>query len=225
MKPVKKRWKLFPPIVIIKYWIIQGMLFMNNVERFHRLLLETILFIVLIYFLGVEKNNLIYAFVLSHTASFFLNGHLFAMLAHDLFWIQLYQDKSKFIDYVNKMKKRIYKKDPQYIENILFYGSLSRGIFRKTSDLDIRFIAKKGIVNQFKTAHFVFLERLYALFSGFPLDAYMFCSDKEAMIKMDVENETPVCLYSSIDQSQLKNNQIQSYDIFKKNFYNFGDCI
>ena len=53
----------------------------------------------------------------------------------------------------------------------------------------------------------------------------MFCSDKEAMIKMDVENETPVCLYSSIDQSQLKNNQIQSYDIFKKNFYNFGDCI
>jgi predicted nucleotidyltransferase len=218
MKPVRSGLKIWPPIIILRYWIIQGMLFMNNVERIHRMLLEIIFFIVIfiaLFNIDMHKRILL-SIGIAHTFSFLFNGHLFAMMTHDLFWFGLYKKKSKFIGYMDNMYERLNAYQPEYIDGVVFFGSLARGIFRETSDLDVRFIAKKGFVNGLKASHFVFKERLRALFHGFPIDAYMFLTEKEVRKKMDVINEYPVCMLSTSNTLGQMFPELQSYGHFKK---------
>jgi len=171
---------------------------MNWVERMHRWLLEALVFCLLYYWLCTDtgaSSCAIVILVLTHTLSAVFNGHIFAMLTHDLFWFGRYKKKPRFIYYVDEMYARINRKQPDYMKGAVFFGSLTRGVFRETSDLDIRYIAKEGFWNAFRTAHFVFLERLHALFAGFPIDAYMFRTRQEVLHKMDVVNEKPVSLF------------------------------
>lgn len=220
MKPLRSGWSIWPPVIIIRYWIVQGMLFMNYAEIIYRLTVE-FLFFCTVYMLCYMQNipiNVIYIVIIAHTFSFIFNGHLFAMLTHDLFWFGLYKDKKKFYTYIDQMRIRLNKKNPEYTAGVVFFGSLARGIFRETSDLDVRFIAKPGFWNAIKTSNLVFIERIRALFAGFPIDAYMFRSASEIKRKMDVENEHPVCMYSS--GNILKNNfpEMQKYKFFEKKF-------
>lgn len=198
MKPVKSPWMMWPPLVIVRYWLHQGNRYMNWVELTHRWLLELTVFVPLLIYFQTEYTfsyAAILAFAISHTCSAIFNGHLFAMLAHDLFWLSLYKDRRRFFDYIDQSRIRLEKKAPEYMAGAIFFGSICRGVFRDTSDLDIRYIANDGVWNSFRTAHLVFLERLNALFSGYPLDAYMFISKSEIGKKMDLVNESPVAIY------------------------------
>ena len=198
MKPVKKRWQMWPPLVILRYWIHQSNRYLNPIELFHRWVLEAAVFLPLYLWLSISRSAFVaagLAFLVSHTFSALFNGHLWAMLAHDLFWVSLYTKRRPFFDYVNEMRIRLVNKDPRYVAGAVFFGSLTRGDFRTTTDLDIRFVAQDGFWNGFRTAQIVFAERLRALFHGFPLDTYMFQSEAEIRKKMDVENEHPVAVY------------------------------
>jgi predicted nucleotidyltransferase len=190
---------------------------MNNVERMHRILLEIIFFIaIFIALFNMDMSNrILFSIVIAHTFSFVFNGHLFAMMTHDLFWFALYRKKNKFIKYLDDMHERLNCYPPGYVDGVIFFGSLARGIFRETSDLDVRFIAKKGFVNGLKASHLVFKERLRALFYGFPIDAYMFLSEKEVRKKMDVVNEYPVCILSTSNTLRKMFPELQSYRRFK----------
>jgi predicted nucleotidyltransferase len=139
------------------------------------------------------------------------------MMAHDLFWFGLYKKKSKFLEYIDSMYERLNLYKPSYVDGVIFFGSLARGIFRETSDLDVRFIAKKGFMNGIKASHLVFQERLRAFFYGFPIDAYMFLTEKEVREKMDVINEYPVCMLSTDGTLRKMFPELQSYKNFKKN--------
>jgi hypothetical protein len=100
MKPVRSGWRIWPPIIILRYWIIQGMLFMNNVERIHRIFVEIVFFIP-IYFVLLDidiHKRILLSIVIAHTLSCVFNGHLFAMMAHDLFWFGLYKKKVSFLN-------------------------------------------------------------------------------------------------------------------------------
>jgi hypothetical protein len=70
-------------------------------------------------------------------------------------------------------------------------------------------------VNGLKASHLVFKERLRALFYGFPIDAYMFLSEKEVRKKMDVVNEYPVCILSTSNTLRKMFPELQSYRRFK----------
>lgn len=221
MKPVRSGWTILPPVIIIRYWIVQGTLYMNWVERMHRWLLEALVLCLLYYWLCPELGTslrVILAFVITHTMSAVFNGHMFAMLTHDLFWFGLYKKKPRFIYYVDKMYARINRKQPEYMKGAVFFGSLTRGVFRETSDLDIRYIAREGFWNAFRTAHFVFLERLHALFSGFPIDAYMFRTEQEVRCKMDVVNEKPVSVFEKGDELRQTLPETIGYDGFRDDF-------
>jgi hypothetical protein len=100
MKPVRSGWRIWPPIIILRYWIIQGMFFMNNVERMHRILLEIIFFIaIFIALFNMDMSNrILFSIVIAHTFSFVFNGHLFAMMTHDLFWFALYRKKTSLLN-------------------------------------------------------------------------------------------------------------------------------
>ena len=199
MKPVKRRWQVWPPIVIARYWLHQSNRYLNPAELLHRWALESAVFVIIFYWLSASQSwgvATFISFLISHTASAVFNGHIWAMLVHDLWWVSLYQRRQPFFDYIDRMRLRLERKDPQYLAGAVFFGSLARGEFRTTSDMDIRFIAQDGFWNAFRVAHLVFLERLYALFAGFPIDIYMFQSEKEVHKKMDVTNESPVTIYT-----------------------------
>lgn len=217
MKPVKRKWQTWPPLVILRYWLHQSNRYLSPAELIHRWLLEATVFMILFYWLSGSMAHLlaaIIAFLISHTASALFNGHLWAMLAHDLFWISLYTKRQPFFDYIDRMRIRLEKKDPQYMAGAVFFGSLARGEFRTTSDMDIRFISQDGFWNGFRTAHLVFIERLYALFSGFPLDIYMFQSESEIRKKMDVDGEKPIAIYCHGNKLMRILPETQSFDKF-----------
>ena len=131
MKPVRSGWTIFPPVIIIRYWIVQGTLYMNWAERAHRWLLEALVFCVLYFWLCQELEALsrvIVAFTITHTISAVFNGHMFAMLTHDLFWLVLYRDKQKVAFYVDEMYAKINRKHPVYLAGAVFFGRLARGV-------------------------------------------------------------------------------------------------
>jgi hypothetical protein len=220
MKPKKEGWKTYAPIVIIRYWIFQGILYMNWVERFHRLLLEFGFFL-LIYLLGSKfaSNRIIVSVFIAHTLSAVFNGHLVAMCVHDLFWFSLYKDRQKFFHYIEKCRLRLLRKSPKYLSGAVFFGSLTYGFFKDTSDLDIRFIPENGFWNAFRTANLVFVERWNALWAGFPLDAYMFRTKAEIHEKMDVMMEIPVVVYRYGNRLDEVLDRSETFESFRSDFF------
>lgn len=212
---------MLPLVVIVRYWLVQGALYMNGVERLHRWSLELVVFLLIIAsgLVGIDSRGLIISFLVAHSASMLFNGHLFAMLTHDLFWYAAYRDKQRFISYVDLMASRLQRRSPGYVSAVVFYGSLTRGVFRDSSDLDVRYVAREGIINALLTAHLVFIDRFQALWARFPIDAYMFRDRAEVETKMDVVNETPVVLYLGDGGDKLAEN-LEPYQEFRKRFVN-----
>ena len=221
MKPLKEGWFYWPPIVVARYWVLQGILHMNWAERFHRWLLE-LLFFSCTYFIifpsAAYPAGIIYSFLIAHTISALLNGHPFALLAHDLFWFSLYKDRSKFFSYIDGIRSRMQQKNPRFICGAVFFGSLVRGVFRDSSDLDIRIISEDGFWKAFRAANLVFLERVRAFATGFPIDIYMVRTKEELYRKMDVKNETPVCVYRYGNKLSHVIPELKSFDSFKSTF-------
>lgn len=209
-----------PIPVLLRYWLVQGVMYMNWVERIHRLVLEAVLILALVWLLGLVGSGiwvLVVAFLAGHTLSGIFNGHPFAVLAHDagVHSVCYYRDKSRFLDYVEGMRARLERDQPDYLAGALIFGSIVRGVFRPSSDLDVRYIPMPGFMNAFRTAHLVFLERLRATLRGFPMDAYMFMDAHETATKMNVVGEPPVALYSNGSQTMDAFSTILSLDHMK----------
>jgi hypothetical protein len=222
MKPEKTGWWYWPPIMISRYWLLQGTLYMNWIERLHRWIIELLLFLCVYVIISNSLGNndsVVLSFIIAHTLNALVNGHLFAMFAHDLFWFSFYKDRKNFFSYIEGIRARLQRKVPKSICGVVFFGSLARGVFRDSSDLDIRFISENGFWNSFWTAHWVFLERVRALLSGFPIDTYMIRSKDELRDKMDVKNETPICLYRYGNKLNQVVPETKSIDAFSETFF------
>jgi hypothetical protein len=200
-----KGWKGWAPVVITRYWLVQGMSYMNWTERAHRLTAETAFSLLAWWALGLVLNGwsrFLLAVVAGHTASMVFNGHLFALFKHDLCWFGFYKELPEFLAYVQRLQLRLLTRRPRGLARAEIYGSLTRGSFSQTSDLDLRFIARAGFANGFLVAHAVFVERMRASLSRFPLDLYMFHSEDELRAKMNVAKEKPLVIYGTDEGAQ-----------------------
>lgn len=189
------------PLILLRYWVFQGVMYMNRVEILHRFLLEALALGVVFLLLpaGLVSVAIVLASLfVAHTLSAIFNGHPFAVLAHDagVHSVCYYREPRRFLAYVEGMQVRTAALSPEYLDGALIFGSIVRGVFRETSDLDIRYIARPGAWNAFRTAQLVFMERLRATLRGFPMDIYMFRDAAETRSKMNVDEEPPVILYS-----------------------------
>lgn len=208
-------------MTIARYWVIQGTLYMNWIERLHRWTIEFLLllgtYFIISAFIGYPANGL-WSIFIAHTLNALLNGHIFALLAHDLFWFSFYKDRKSFIYYIEKIRARLQRKSPSCICDVLIFGSLVRGNFRDSSDLDIRYISNEGIWNSLCTANWVFFERVHALLAGFPIDIYMFRNRDEMQKKMDLNNEKPACVYYHGNKLRQMLPDTVSFENFKRIF-------
>ncbi|MCK4951880.1 MAG: hypothetical protein KAS48_08685 [Gammaproteobacteria bacterium] len=194
---------------------------MNWVERLHRFALEMVLIVLVAWLLGFVASGVwvwFVAFLIGHTLSGIFNGHPWAVLAHDagVHSVCYYRKKDDFMRYVEDMQSRHEQQQPDYLAGALIFGSIVRGVFRETSDLDVRYIPQPGFWNAIRTAHLVFIERLRATLKGFPMDVYMFMDAKETAVKMNVVDEPPVALYSNDDLMQQSFERVFSLSDMKE---------
>ncbi len=167
--------------IILSYWLFQGMLYMDNRERAMKISLD-IMMVVPLYLIGV---SLPVALVLVHTVNMFINGHFFAMRRHMGIGKN---DPKEFIRYIEMLQDRIQGK--RFLLGAAAYGSLSRNIYKATSDIDIRIFPEKGAINWLKTVLWLSWERFRALMFVFPIDIYAF--DLEVIDSRMRTDEPPI---------------------------------
>ncbi|ASJ03587.1 hypothetical protein A3L09_10125 [Thermococcus profundus] len=176
------------PILLLSNWLFQGILYMDKTERVFKLALD-MLFTLVLVFLGV---NLGVSILIGHTFNWILNGHVFVVFKNLKI---ITTPREKFDVYLERLKKRV-ENEPSIVWAGV-YGSLVRGEFKETSDLDIRLIRKLGVINGVRACIFVMRERSWATFHKFPLDIYV--GDSVRFLENMNKKELPITLKGEFD--------------------------
>lgn len=166
-------------MIFLSAWILQGVRITNWREVVIRYAIDIILMAIMISF-GVHWAL---AFFIAHSINFTLNGQLFAMYTH---MGATGVKAEKFLNDTIRMSEMIEKH--KFIRASIAYGSLSRGCYKKTSDIDIRLIPAEG--GWWATAFYAVWLRIWAFFVHYPLD--MYCYDPEVVVKKMRSDELPV---------------------------------
>lgn len=184
--------------LVFMNWTFQGILYADQTERAFKVTIDIILTTFFVLFIPLPNSlvSLAIAFFISHTLNWIFNGQVF-VLAKNI--MKLYNEPQNIIDYVNKLKERAIRE--KSIDCVLIYGSLVRGEIKPTSDVDIRIIRKKGLLNGLRACIFGLEERSRAFFSKFPLDMYIIDSPNH-LLKMR-NDEIPNVIYDP--RNVLKN--------------------
>jgi predicted nucleotidyltransferase len=169
--PALRRALRSPATAVMAHWIFQGTLYMSTTERRFKLALDALLTILaaipLSTWLRWEMAWLA-AFLQAHTLNFLFNGHLWGVLKH---YGAVRLRRSEYQTYLCLLSSRI-GAEPS-IQWAGVYGSLVRGDWSPTSDLDVRLVRKPGAANAMRACLFVLSERSRALVAKFPLDIYL----------------------------------------------------
>lgn len=169
----------------LSYWVFQGMLYMDTRETLIKLFIDAVLFLILYLSLNIPA---IISLILAHTCNMFFNGHFFAMRRH----LGLGSNSSEqFVNYIETFQKRI--KQNKRIMGAAAYGSLSKNIYRPTSDIDIRFVPYPGNFHFISVCLFALSERMRAFFNRFPLDLYVF--DNTTIDNKMSRDENPIIFH------------------------------
>lgn len=168
-------------------WFLQGIRYMNWHEAVIKILFD-VLITALLFFCGL---NMWIAWVIAHSLNFCLNGQLFAMFTH--FGANGVSAKY-FLNETLRTAEGLKKKTS--VAHALAFGSLSRGEYKKTSDIDLRLVPAPGEWNFWKCSFLAFRMRTAGFFRGYPLDLYVF-SPKELQRKMRTD-EPPVLIAGAV---------------------------
>ena len=167
-------------------WLLQGIRYMN----WHEAAITFFIDLVLTFILFACGVNIVLSWIIAHTINFSINGQLFAMFTHfganGVPATFFYQETIKMAKRLSKIKS---------IECALAFGSLSRGEYKKTSDIDLRLVPAPGELNFWKCSLYALKMRMVAFFAGYPLDLYVFTLH-ELTRKMRTD-EPPVLLAGS----------------------------
>jgi predicted nucleotidyltransferase len=173
--------------IVITAWIFQSCLYTAGKETVFKLSVTLLITALLMLWFSP-----VIALVTAHTLNMIFNGHVPAMFTHMGLGNQ---SKESFMAHVQKIKERL--ENNSSVSAAYAYGSLSRGMYKSTSDIDIRLIPAKG--KWIRCLFVMFRERTYALMHWFPLDIYAF-SREQLAFKMRPD-EPPICLKPSMEDS------------------------
>jgi thymidylate kinase/predicted nucleotidyltransferase len=179
---------------IASNWFFQGTLIMTRSERAFRYLLELTIFLALFtsmsFFLPLFWSTIV-ALIIAHTINWILNGN---------FWVvyKFFGRESRLEVVMIFLAKLRSRKDfsQKGVLTVSAFGSLSRGEFKSSSDLDIRIVRLHGIRNWGKANLFILQLRTVAFFRKIPLDLFLLDSPNQ-IYKHISRGEKPVVLYDA----------------------------
>ena len=169
-------------VTILSAWVFQGTLYANwrdNVVKFALDIIITVLLsMVMPWWIG---------FLIAHTLNYCFNAQAKAVYNH---MGAGNKPASDFYKGVVAMKERAERAG--CLDAVIAYGSLSRGCYKPTSDIDVRFIPKPGEWNFWKATFWTLKERIISFVTNFPLDSYVF--SLEHTKKVMRSDELPIIL-------------------------------
>lgn len=171
-------------MILLSAWILQGIRIMNWREAVLKLSL-TIIPAFLLVLLGIPWWI---SFIIAHTMNFAFNGQLYAMYTH---MGATKVTPQHFLETTEQFAQIFATKS--YLNAAIAYGSLSRGCFKSTSDIDLRLIPQQSKLNWWKSVLFAFWLRIISFLKGYPLDLYVY--DPAVVIKRMRTDELPVMLF------------------------------
>jgi predicted nucleotidyltransferase len=165
-----------PWVAVASHWTFQSLFYMDPTERWFKIGLDLLLTVAGALLLGIWLPGVVpwaMAFALAHTLNFLFNGQLWGVLKH--FGLVSFS-ADQFGQYTQGLRQRA-RSEPS-IRRFLVYGSLVRGEWSSSSDLDARVLRHPGLVNGLRSCWFLMRERTRALFARFPLDIYVADSER-----------------------------------------------
>lgn len=190
LRPLLKR-RFF---AIASNWFFQGTLIMTASERVFRFLLELSMFALLfagMSFLVPLVLSVIIAALLAHTINWVLNGNFWVV--YKFFGRQ--SNPELLTSFLAKLRSR---KD--FAQNgvlaVSAFGSLSRGEFKSSSDLDMRVVRRTGVGNWMKANLFALKLRSTSFFRKIPLDLFVLDSASQVYEHIS-RDEKPVVVYDA----------------------------
>ena len=193
--------RLFRPLLgsrfgaLAVHWVFQGLLYMDRTERWFKLGIDVVLTLIISVPLALLTPvplvaSVAIAFPLAHTMNWIFNGHIYVVLKH---FGKVEHSELEWETYINGLSERAARQTS--VHWMAAFGSLARGEFSPTSDLDVRIIRKQGLPNGVRACWFAMLERSRAFFSHYPLDIYVLDTGRPlAKLLLD---EQPVTLYDA----------------------------
>lgn len=175
--------------VILSNWVFQGMRYMNVYEISLKLALDILLTAGILWLMSgpLSLYSFLGALIIAHTINWIINGHIFVLMRYVYPVPKTLRD---FDEYVCEFKR--HAENAGYIDGVAIYGSYCRGQLHKYSDLDVRVIVGRGILNGILGSLFCFKERLIAFFKVFPLDIYC-CVETRSLSRLR-DDEVPIIL-------------------------------
>jgi hypothetical protein len=173
-------------------WLFQGMRGMGRVDLIGKVVLEIVFFGIAFFFVnGSLGFRAFVAFLIAHTLNWFLNTH---------FWVTgrflgiTRTRLRRFAPYIKQLMLRLHRCSA--LDGVIIIGGVSReeGI-KTTSDVDIFFIRKKGLINAIVAAAVTIKERSHAFVSKFPLHLEFY--DDISMMDRHRKDEVPYILKDS----------------------------
>lgn len=200
-------WMSYGYITFLTSFILQGMLYANWRDNVIKIAMDVIIMVALI-FCGLTWWV---AFLIAHTVNYCINGQAICVFYHIRAGNLTAQ---QFYDGTVKMKERLDK--CKYLDAAISYGSLSTGKWHPSSDIDIRFIPKRGELNYWLAMFWSVGERTRAFFNGYPLDMYVFTM-KHSYDVMS-KNEVPIVFKDLQNEAPKYYQTLMSFEDFKVMF-------
>lgn len=181
---------------LFRNWIHQAFFYLDRTERISRIILEGSATLLLASAFAVVTDQHIWdllilavCFLIIHTLNWIFNGNWWACV---LFAFPNLRNPGETATcrYLNDMGERL-KNNPS-ISGVLIFGSLSRGKWHDRSDIDIRILRKKGILNAIAAFAVITKERVIAFLQHQPLDMYL-ADDIDFLLNMR-KDEPPIFL-------------------------------
>lgn len=179
-------------MIFLSAWILQGVRIMNWREA----VFKTGLTLLMTFLLALSGVPVVFSFIIAHTLNFMFNGQFFAMYTH---MGATHVTPRHFLDVTEEIARKC--ADKKYLNAAIAYGSLSRGCFKPTSDIDLRLIPSEGGFDWWKCVFFAFGLRVLSFCKRYPLDLYVY--SPETVVKRMRTDELPIMLYEK-DKSMLK---------------------
>lgn len=175
--------------LVLINWLFQGMRGMGFTDLIGKICLEFVFFsMALICVNGTGAFPIVVALFIARTLNWFLNSH---------FWVMgrylgiTRSDPGRFPEYLKKVMDRLQKCSS--IDAVIVIGGASRkqGV-KETSDIDIFFIRRPGLINGVSAVRVTVRERILAFFQKFPLHLELY--DTIQMMDRHRKDETPFVL-------------------------------